>query len=335
MKKQSKNITVLGDGAWGTTIAILLANNGHKVTMWSVFSDYLDVLDKKRENIRHLKGIKIHNEIVFEKNLKKALENSEIVVFGIPSKFFRSVAKKIKQENIATKGKIFLSVAKGIEEGTFKRMSEILKEELGNITIAVLSGPNIAIEVAHRLPALSVAASKNHGVAKKIQDVFSNDYFRVYTSTDVIGVELGGSLKNIIAIVAGISDGLGFGSNAKAAILDRGIVEIQRLGQELGAKRKTFYGLAGLGDLSTTCISPESRNRTLGERIGRGETMEKVVNSTDSVIEGVTTTKAVHNLIKKLKVEMPITEMVYNVLYENKDPKGAVIELMGRKKKPE
>ena len=333
MKKTK--LTILGDGAWGTTLAILLSKNGHEVTVWSAFPEYLDVLDKERENKTYLKGIKIPANIVFEKDLGKAIEFGEYIVFSIPSKFFRDVARKIKDKNVSLKGKVFINVAKGLEQKTLKRMTEVLKDELGNVQTAVLSGPTIAIEVARELPALVVAASKNHAIAKKIQDIFSNEYFRVYTSTDVIGVELGGPLKNIIAVVAGISDGLGFGSNAKAAVLSRGIVEIQRLGEKMGAKKKTFYGLAGLGDLSTTCISPESRNRTLGERIAKGEKLEDIVNSTASIIEGATTAEAVYQLSKKYKVEMPIVSSVYNILYKNKTPKAALIEMMKRKRKPE
>jgi glycerol-3-phosphate dehydrogenase (NAD(P)+) len=333
MKKTK--LTILGDGAWGTTLAILLSKNGHEVTVWSAFPEYLDVLDKERENKTYLKGIKIPSNIVFEKDLGKAIEFGEYIVFSIPSKFFRDVANKIKKENVSLKGKVFINVAKGLEQKTLKRMTEVLKDELGNVQTAVLSGPTIAIEVARELPALVVAASKKHSIAKKIQDIFSNEYFRVYTSTDVIGVELGGPLKNIIAVVAGISDGLGFGSNAKAAVLSRGIVEIQRLGEKMGAKKKTFYGLAGLGDLSTTCISPESRNRTLGERIAKGEKLEDIVNSTASIIEGATTAEAVYQLSKKYKVEMPIVSSVFNILYKNKTPKAALIEMMKRKRKPE
>lgn len=332
--KQTK-LTILGDGAWGTTLAVLLAKNGHDVKVWSAFPEYLDVLDKERENKTYLRGIKIPQNIVFEKDLGKAIDFGEYIVFSIPSKFFREVAKNIKKENISLKGKVFINVAKGLEQKTLKRMTEILKEELGNVQTAVLSGPTIAIEVARELPALVVAASKNHIIAKKIQDIFSNDYFRVYTSTDVVGVELGGPLKNIIAVVAGISDGLGFGSNAKAAILSRGIVEIQRLGEKMGAKRKTFYGLAGLGDLSTTCISPESRNRTLGEKIAKGQKLEDIVNSTASIIEGATTAEAVYQLSKKYKVDMPIVSSVYHILYKNKPPKDALDEMMSRKRKPE
>jgi len=333
MKKTK--ITILGDGAWGTTLAILLSNNGHEVMVWSAFPEHLDILDKKRENETYLKGIKIPLDIVFEKDLGKAIEFGEYIVFSIPSKFFREVAKNIKKEGASLKGKVFVNVAKGLEQKTLKRMTEVLKEELGNVQTAVLSGPTIAIEVAKKLPALVVAASKKHSIAKNIQEMFSNDYFRVYTSTDVIGVELGGPLKNIIAVVAGISDGLGFGSNAKAAILSRGIVEIQRLGEKMGAKRKTFYGLAGLGDLSTTCISPESRNRTLGEKIAKGQKLDEIVNSTSSIIEGATTTEAVYQLSKKHKVDMPIVSSVYHILYEDMNPMDALTQMMSREKKDE
>lgn len=333
MKKTK--ITILGDGAWGTTLAVMLSKNGNDVTVWSVFGDHLDSLDKKRENKKYLKGIKIPDNIIFEKDLSKAIEFGDYIVFSIPSKFFRNVCQSIKKENVSLNKKIFISVTKGLEQKTLKRMTEILKEELGNIKACVLSGPTIAIEVAQELPALVVIASKDLKTAKNIQDIFSNDFFRVYTSTDVVGVELGGPLKNIIAVVAGISDGLGFGSNAKAAILSRGIVEIQRLGQKMGAQRKTFYGLAGLGDLSTTCISPESRNRKLGERIAKGEKLKDIVSSTDSIIEGATTSEVVYELSRKYKVEMPIVDAVYGILYNNVNPMNALEVMMKRKRKPE
>ncbi|MFA5730335.1 MAG: NAD(P)H-dependent glycerol-3-phosphate dehydrogenase, partial [Candidatus Paceibacterota bacterium] len=313
----------------------LLSKTGHEVTVWSAFPEHLDVLNKERENTTYLKGIKIPTDIVFEKNLGKAIEFGEYIVFSIPSKFFRNVASNIKKEKVSLKNKVFINVAKGLEQKTLKRMTEILKEELGNVQTAVLSGPTIAIEVARKLPALVVVASRKQSVAKKIQDIFSNEYFRVYTSTDVTGVELSGPLKNIIAVVAGISDGLGFGSNAKAAILSRGIVEIQRLGEKMGAKKKTFYGLAGLGDLSTTCISPESRNRTLGEKIAKGQKLEDIVNSTSSIIEGATTAEAVYQLSKKYKVDMPIVTSVYHILYDGMDPMDALTQMMQRERKPE
>jgi len=334
-KIQKTNITILGDGAWGTTLAILLAENGHNVSVWSAFPEHLEELDKKRENKKYLSGIKIPQSINFEKDLSTAIKKSDWIVFAIPSKFFRIIAKQVKETKIPLKRKVFINVAKGLEQKTFKRMTEVLKEELGSVQVAVLSGPTIAIEVAKKMPAIIVVASANKKTAKDIQEIFSNDYFRVYTSSDVVGVEISGPLKNIIAVVAGISDGLGFGANTKAAILTRGIVEIQRLGQELGAKRKTFSGIAGLGDLSTTCISPESRNRTFGERIAKGESLEKILKTTDGIIEGVTTSEAVYQLSKKYKVDMPLARGVYQMIYEKKSPKEAVRELMQRKKKAE
>jgi glycerol-3-phosphate dehydrogenase (NAD(P)+) len=334
-KIKKTNIAILGDGAWATTLAILLSKNGHKVTMWSAFGEHLEELEKERENWKYLPGIRIPGKIVFEKDIGQAIESSEMVVFAIPSKFFREVAQKIRLSKAALKGKVFINVAKGLEQKTLKRMTEVIRDELGNVQVAVLSGPSIAIEVAQGLPALVVAAAKDHDTAVRIQNIFSNDYFRVYTSTDIVGVELGGPLKNIIAVVAGISDGLGFGSNAKAAILSRGLAEIQRLGAAMGAKSKTFIGLAGLGDLSTTCISPESRNRTFGERIAKGEKMDEIVRSTASIIEGATTAEAVYQLSKRYKVDMPITGELYRILYKNKSPQKAIKDLMGRKKKPE
>jgi len=334
-KNKYKKLAILGDGAWGTTLASVASKNGHSVVLWSNFPDYLDELDRTRENRIYMPGVKISKGIIFEKNLEKVIVDANIIIFAIPSKFFRDVAKKIKQSGVSLKGKVFVNVSKGIEQKTLMRMTEILKQELGQVKTAVLSGPTIAIEVARELPALIVAASRDKKISKELQEVFSNDYFRVYTSSDVVGVEMGGPLKNIIAVVAGISDGLGFGSNSKAAILSRGIVEIQRLGQAMGAKKKTFSGLAGLGDLSTTCISPDSRNRTFGERIGRGEKMNDIVSSTSAIIEGATTTEAIYELSRKYKVEMPITEQVYNILYKNKNPRQAMIDLMTRERKSE
>lgn len=327
-----KKVTILGDGAWATTLGILLNKNGHKVTIWSNFPDYLDELNLKRVNEKYLPGFSIPKEISFEKDINEAVSSSDIVVDAIPSKFYRSVLKKI---NCDVSDKIFVNVSKGIEQKSLKRMTEIIKEELGKVKTCILSGPTIAIEVVEEMPAVAISASNNLKIAKTIQELFFNQNFRVYTSEDPLGVELCGALKNVIAIVAGISDGLGFGANAKAAILSRGVVEIARLGQVMGAKKKTFFGIAGLGDLSTTCISPESRNRTLGERIGRGEKLEEIINSTNSVIEGVTTTEAVYNLSKKYNIDMPITNQVYMILYHKKDSKKALVDLMLRSKKGE
>ncbi|MDD4358212.1 MAG: NAD(P)-dependent glycerol-3-phosphate dehydrogenase [Candidatus Pacebacteria bacterium] len=327
-----KNITILGDGAWATTLALVLNKNGHKVTMWSAFKEYLDELKIKRINTKYLPDFRIPNDIEFEKDINVAISKSEIIVDAIPSKFYRSVLKEIKAD---VSHKIFVNVSKGIEQKTLRRMTEIIHEELGKVKTCVLSGPTIALEVANQMPAVAVSASNDFNVSKIVQETFFNESFRVYTNSDPLGVELCGALKNVIAIVAGISDGLGFGANAKAAILSRGIVEIARLGQAMKAKKKTFYGIAGLGDLATTCISPESRNRTFGEKIGKGEKFEDIVNSTSSIIEGATTTEAAYNLSKKYNVDMPITNQVYMILYHNKDPKKALLDLMTRTKKGE
>ena len=332
-----EKITILGDGAWGTTLAILLSEKGYDVLLWGNFPDYLNSLERKRENVKFLPKIKISPEVKFEKNIQKAVNFSNIIILAIPSKYFRQVVKKLKKdgEKISFSGKIFISVAKGIERKTFKRMSEIIKEELPGVCQAVLSGPTIAPEVARKLPAVAVIASSNINIAKKLQRIFSTDFFRIYTSSDMVGVELGGALKNIIAIAAGISDGLGFGANAKAAILSRGIVEIQRLGKKLGAEKRTFWGISGLGDLSTTCISQESRNRTLGERIGKREKLKDILNSMVNVAEGVTTTEAAYRLSKIYSVDMPITKEIYLILYKNKSPQKAIQSLMQRKRKRE
>lgn len=340
---QALRIAVIGDGAWGTTLAILLSKKGYPVTLWGNFPGYLQFLDKKRENVKYLPGIKIPRRIKIEEDIQKAVEEVEIVVLAVPSKYFRRVIQKIK--GVKTKGKIFLSVAKGIEDGTLKRMSEVVKEELGrNTSLAVLSGPTIAPEIVRRIPSVAVVASKNFKIVKLLQEVFSTNFFRLYTSDDIIGVELGGALKNIIAIAAGVSDGLGFGANTKAAILSRGLVEIQRLGFKMGAKKRTFHGISGLGDLAVTCISPQSRNRTLGERIGRGEKLKNILKSMKEakkdikvrgIPEGVTTVKAVFKLGKIYNVDMPITKEVYFTLYKNKSPRKAVRDLMQRPMKRE
>jgi len=332
-----EKITILGDGAWGTTLAILLSEKGYDVLLWGNFPDYLNSLERKRENVKFLPKIKISPEVKFEKNIQKAVNSSNIIILAIPSKYFRQVVKKLKKdgEKISFSGKIFISVAKGIERKTFKRMSEIIKEELPGVCQAVLSGPTIAPEVARKLPAVAVIASSNINIAKKLQRIFSTDFFRIYTSSDMVGVELGGALKNIIAIAAGISDGLGFGANAKAAILSRGIVEIQRLGKKLGAEKRTFWGISGLGDLSTTCISQESRNRTIGERIGKREKLKDILSSMVNVAEGVTTTEAAYRLSKIYSVDMPITKEIYLILYKNKSPQKAIQSLMQRKRKRE
>jgi glycerol-3-phosphate dehydrogenase (NAD(P)+) len=327
-------ISVLGDGGWGTTLAILLYQKGFEVSLWGAFPEYLKLLDKKRINPRFLPGVKIPREIKIVDSLKKAISEKDLIVFAIPSEYIRAVLKKIGKLEF-DRNCAYVSVSKGIEIGSLKRISEIVREELGNVRLGVLSGPTIVREVVAGKPATAIVASRNIELAKYLQDVFMTDKFRIYTSQDVAGVELGGSLKNVIAIACGISDGMGLGTNAKAAILSRGLAEISRLGHKLGAEAKTFSGLSGLGDLVTTCASPYSRNRSVGEQIGKGKSLAKIRKGMRMVAEGVPTAKSAYMLGRKLSVEMPITEQVYFVLYKNKNPLLAVKDLMSRKKKEE
>jgi len=330
---QVKKIAVIGDGGWGTTLAILLSNKGLDVTIWGAFPDYIEILKSRRDNIKFLPVVKIPDNVKFTASMGEAIGGSGIVIFAAPSQFARGVLTILKMEDVSNKS--FVSVTKGIENSSLKRISEVIYEVLGRQRLAVLSGPTIALEVANGAPTTVVAASEDAALAKEVQDLFMAERFRVYTASDVIGVELGGSLKNIIAIAAGAADALGFGTNAKAAILTRGLVEIVRLGVAMGARAETFYGLSGLGDLATTCISQYSRNRWLGEEIGKGKSLKTVLSETDMVVEGVATAKSAYDLSKKFKVEMPIASEIYSVLYENKDPRRAVRDLMTRTPKME
>jgi len=326
-------IAVLGDGGWGTTLSILLYRKKYDITLWGVFPDYISYLKDKRENTKFLAGISIPKELRITDSIEEATEGAELIVLAVPSQYMRSVLEKLKPLNI--KKAIFVNVAKGIENDNLMRMSEVIKGVLGDIKIVSLSGPSIAREVATGVPTTVVASSEDKNCAKKVQDVFRAETFRVYTSDDLIGVELGGSLKNIIAIAAGINDGLGFGANSKSALLTRGLVEITRLGVAMGARKETFSGLSGIGDLITTCVSPHGRNRWLGEEIGKGKKLKEIEKETEMVVEGVATTKSAYELAKKYKIEMPITEQIYQVLYNGKKPRQAVVELMTRQPKPE
>lgn len=328
------NISILGDGGWGTTLAILLHQKDFKVTLWGAFADYVAYLNKKRVNTKFLPEVKIPKDIEITPDLKCAIKDKQLFIFAIPSEYLRRILKKIKLFNYS-RDAIYLSVTKGIETGTLKRMSEVIHDELGNIKLAVLSGPTIAYEVAQGIPTTAVVASGDERIRKYLQDIFMTERFRIYTNDDVIGVELGGSLKNIIAIACGISDGLGFGTNTKAALLSRGLSEISRLGEAMGARPRTFSGLSGLGDLVTTCISLYSRNRFVGEQIGKGKTLRQIKAHMQMVAEGLPTTKSAHTLSLKYKVDMPITKEIYLVLYKNKSPLQAVKDLMRREKKEE
>jgi glycerol-3-phosphate dehydrogenase (NAD(P)+) len=327
-----EKVSVIGDGGWGTTLGILLAEKNYDVTLWSYDPGYAEVLQITRENKKYFPGFKIPESIKITSDIDVATDNKNFIILAVPSKFFREVVKKIKNFN---RNAIFISVAKGIEIETFKRMSEIIIEEHGEVNIAVLSGPSIAYEVALKKPTSVVVASYDENIASKVQALFFSSYFRVYTSSDVVGVELGGALKNIIAIAAGICDGLGFGTNSKSALLSRGLAELIRLGKFLGADPHTFFGLSGMGDMITTCFSTKSRNRWVGEEIGKGKKLNEILDKMEMVAEGIYTVRAVNKFIKVYNIDMPISQKVYEVLYENKPPDVAVQELMAREPKSE
>ena len=328
-----KKITVIGDGGWGTTLAIYLAKKKYSVTLWGAFPENIALTAKSRENRRFLPGIKIPQKVQLTSDIDKAVSFGDLIVLSVPSEYLADSLKRI--QNTSYRGKIFVSVVKGIQPGSFKRMSEVIYEYLPHVPLVVLSGPTIAVEVATGIPTTAVAACSNEKLAAKIQKIFNSDTFRIYTNTDVIGVEVGGSVKNVIALACGICDGLKLGTNTKAAILTRGLAEITRLGMALGGRRETFYGLAGLGDLATTCFSPNSRNRTVGEALGRGQKIKDVLGSMNAVAEGVITAKAVYHLALKKKIAMPIVTEVYKIIFESKAASLAMKDLMSRSVKSE
>lgn len=345
-----RKITILGDGGWGTTLAVLLAKKGFKATLWGAFKDNIAAVSKTRINQKFLPGVKLPSSIVLTSDLVLALKDADLIVLAVPSQFIRQVLEQVKKLNISPSTLLridgehsrtisfipFLSVVKGIEAKTLMRVSEIIYQELGkDLRLAVLSGPTIASEVANEVPTAAVISSADEKLAQSLQRIFMTRGFRVYTNSDMVGVELGGSLKNVIAIACGISDGLGFGTNTKAALLARGLAEISRMGLAMGAKKETFSGITGLGDLVTTCISRHSRNRSVGEQIGKGRKLKNIVSHMNMVAEGVATTKAAYLLSKKYRVSMPIINEVYSVLYRNKDPLKAVNDLMTRERKEE
>ncbi|MFA5104109.1 MAG: NAD(P)H-dependent glycerol-3-phosphate dehydrogenase [Candidatus Margulisiibacteriota bacterium] len=326
-------ISVIGAGAWGTTIANLLAEKGFDTVIWALEEKTVFNINGARENNHYLPGIRLSNRLKAVKDMGESAKDAEIVVVAIPSKFLRSSLETAGDS--IEKRSIILGLTKGIEKGTFKRPSQIISEITGNNTVAALSGPNLSMEIAKGLPAASVAASKDAAAAKKIQEVLSGDKFRVYTSDDIIGVEIGGAMKNIIALAAGICDGLNLGNNAKSALIVRGLAEIIRLGTALGAKAETFSGLSGIGDLITTCESSLSRNHTVGREIAKGKKIRDILNNMSAIPEGVETTSSAYDLAKKIGVELPITNEIYSVLFDGKDPKAAISVLMARVPKSE
>ncbi len=348
-----KNISIIGDGGMGTVLAMLLCEKRDSsaavrttsVRMWGYDRRQLEEIEQDRENKKFLPGYKLPEELLFEADDERIIEGADLLVSAVPCQFMRRIWTRLKDyvpENVPV-----VSVAKGIENDTLLRPTEILGEILDEkrgmsnegrgTRFAVLSGPTIADELARKLPATACAAAENVALAQEIQQTFSDGipWLRVYTNTDIVGVELAGAMKNVIAIAAGIIDGTGAGDNAKAALLTRGLAEITRLGLAMGARQETFAGLTGLGDLVTTCISPKGRNRSFGERIGKGQTSEQALRANESVVEGVATCKSVVALAGRYKAEMPITESVHKVLFENKPVERAIADLMERELKAE
>lgn len=324
-------ISVLGAGGWGTTLAILLHYNGHNISLWEFDKSYSKNLDKHRENKLYLPGITIPDEIEITNDLRESVNNKNMIVLAVPSQFLRGAIKKIDYFDI--KNAILVSVAKGVENNSLMTMTQMIKDVfpgMDNSQIGALSGPSHAEEVSRRIPTAVVAASGSLETSKSIQAAFMNSYFRVYSSVDILGVELGGAVKNVIAIGAGIVDGAKFGDNTKAAIMTRGIAEIARLGTALGAKPETFAGLSGMGDLIVTCMSRHSRNRFVGEKIGEGQKLKKILKDMNMVAEGVETCRSVKQLADNHQVSTPIVNEVYYMLFEDKDPVKATTDLMTR-----
>jgi glycerol-3-phosphate dehydrogenase (NAD(P)+) len=328
-----KKVTIIGDGAMGSVCSMLLCDKGIGVRMWGYNPEQLAEIAEKRENIRFLPGHRLPEELVFEPRDDRAMEEAELVISAVPCQLTRAIWKRLKA--FVRNGVPIVSVTKGIENDTLLRPTEILADVLGEGRYAALSGPTIADELAEGLPATATAACKDEALAKKVQETFNSVQFRIYTNTDIIGVELSGAVKNVIAIAAGIIDGIKGGDNAKAALLTRGLAEIKRLGSAMGAQEKTFAGLSGLGDLVTTCISPKGRNRSFGERIGKGMTPSEALAATQSVVEGAATCESVLALAERHKVEMPITEAVHAVIIKGKSVQTAIRNLMSRELKSE
>jgi len=328
------NVSIIGDGAMGSVCAMLLCENGLCVRMWGYDAGELKEIADAGENVRFLPGYKLPEALEFESRDDRIMADADLIISAVPCQFMRSVWQRLRRYVPAAVP--IISVAKGIENDTLLRPTQILADVLdADVSSAVLSGPTIADELARALPATACVASTDRRLARKIQQIFNVSWLRVYTNTDVLGVELAGAMKNVIAIAAGIIDGTGAGDNAKAALLSRGLAEITRLGVAMGAKRKTFAGLTGLGDLVTTCISPKGRNRSFGERIGSGADLAGAVAATESVVEGVATCKSVAALARRYKVEMPITQAVYEVLFLGKAVQAAIRDLMSRRLKAE
>lgn len=326
-------VSVLGAGSWGIALANVLASNGHDVTVWSALKDEIEMLNENREHLTKLPGVKLPETMIFTDSLEEAMKEKVLLVMAVPSSFVRKTASQMKE--FYSSGQVIVNVAKGIEEATLMTMSEVISDEIKDAKIAVLSGPSHAEEVGRAIPTTIVAGAAKKETAEFVQNIFMNDVFRVYTSPDVTGIEVGAALKNVVALAAGIADGLGYGDNTKAALITRGMAEITRLGVAMGGDAETFYGLSGIGDLIVTCASMHSRNRRAGILIGQGKTMDEAMAEVKMVVEGVFSAKAAMKLARKYNVSMPIVESVNAVLFENEPATTRVKDLMLRDKKSE
>ncbi len=326
-------VSVIGAGSWGIALACVLEKNGHEVTIWSILEDEIRMLREKHEHVTKLPGVKLSEKIGLTTSLEEAITGRDLLVLAVPSVHTRSTAKSMSE--FVAEGQIIVNVGKGIEESSLKILSDVIEEEVPQANVTILSGPSHAEEVGRGLPTTCVVGAHDKKTAEYVQNIFMNERFRIYTSPDMLGIEVGGALKNVIALAAGMADGLGYGDNTKAALITRGIAEISRLAMAMGAKYETLSGLTGIGDLIVTCASMHSRNRRAGILIGQGKTMQEAMDEVQMVVEGVYSAKAAMALAEKYHISMPIIEQVNQVLFENMPVKEAVTELMLRDKKAE
>lgn len=324
---------IIGAGSWGTALGVLLSDNGYDITLWSAIDSEIAMLNEKREHVDKLPGVKLPDSMIFTTDLEASVKDMDFIVLAVPSVFTRSTAKRLKE--YVADGQIIVSVAKGVEEDTLMTLSEIIEQEVPNANVTVLCGPSHAEEVGKRMPTTVVVGAKDEATAVKIQKAFDSKVFRVYKSPDILGMEIGGALKNVIALAAGMADGLGYGDNTKAALITRGIAEITRLGVAMGGKAETFSGLTGIGDLIVTCASMHSRNRRAGILMGQGKTMQEAMDEVKMVVEGVYSAKAGYQLGKKYGIELPIIEQVNKILFEDKKASDCLDDLMLRESRTE
>ncbi len=326
-------VAVIGAGSWGTALSVVLHNNGHDVTVWSIVEDEIEMLKTKLEHTEKLPGVKLFDDMTFTTDLRSAVCEKDMLVLAVPSPYTRSTAHLLA--GVCEKGQVIVNVAKGIEENTLLTLSKVIQEEIPQASVCVMSGPSHAEEVGRGIPTTCVVGALERETAEYVQNMFMNDVFRVYISPDVLGIELGGALKNVVALAAGIADGLGYGDNTKAALITRGIAEITRLGVKMGGRFETFAGLTGIGDLIVTCASMHSRNRRAGILLGQGKTMDEAMAEVKMIVEGVYSARAALALAKKYEVEVPIIEQVNKVLFDGKNASDAVKSLMVRDRKEE